>query len=101
MLLEMSDRLTARPPEEVVPELLVSGDADERFLAQRIENLGVLRWDVWAGQDQSLLDQLEPAPRAAVLDLGDFEHPRESLVVALELLDHLWARREHMNPCCS
>ena len=98
VLLEMSDRLTARGPEEVVPELLVSGDADERFLAQRIENLGVLRWDVWAGRDKSLLELLEPAPRAAVLDLGDFEHPRESLVVALELLDHLWARRARHEP---
>ena len=98
VLLELSDRLTSRPPEEVVPELLASSDPDERFLAQRIENLGVLRWDVWAGRDQSLLEGLEPAPRAAVLDLGDFEHPREPLVVALELLDHLWARRAQHEP---
>lgn len=98
VLLELSDRLTTRPPEEVVPELLASSDADERFLAQRIENLGVLRWDVWAGRDRSLLEQLDPRPRAAVLDLGDFEHPREPLVVALELLDHLWARRAEHEP---
>ena len=97
-LLELSDRLSARPPEEVMAELLASGDPDERFLAQRVENLGVLRWDVWAGQDPSLLEGLEPTPRAAVLDLGDFEHPREPLVVALELLDHLWNRRAQHEP---
>jgi DNA helicase HerA-like ATPase len=98
VLLELSDRLTARPPDEVVSELLTSGAPDERFLAQRIENLGVLRWDVWAMQDRSLLEELEPVPRAAVLDLGGFEHPREPLVVALELLDHLWARRARHEP---
>ena len=98
VLLELSDHLRTMPPEEVLSGLLASEDADERFLAQRIDNLGVLRWDVWAGHDRSLLEELEPAPRAAVLDLGDFEHPREPLVVALELLDHLWARREQHEP---
>jgi DNA helicase HerA-like ATPase len=85
--------MRTRPPKEIVAELLESGDPDKRFLAQRIQNLGVLEWDVWAGLDESLLEGLEPRPRAAIIDLGGFEHPREPLVVAMELLDSLWERR--------
>ena len=77
---------------------MASDDADLRFLAQRIENLGILGWDVWAGEDESLQEGLEPRPRAAVVDLGGFDHPREPLVVAMDLLDSLWARRHENEP---
>ena len=97
-LLEMGERLATRPPEEVVDYLLQSQEPDERFLAQRIRNLGILEWDVWAGHDPSLLEGLEPRPRAAVVDLGGFDHPREPLVVALDLLESLWERRERREP---
>lgn len=98
VLVEFGEQLATRPAHEVLLELLKSEDADVRFLAQRMENLGVLRWDVWAFQGESLLDGLEPRPRAAVIDLGGFDHPREPLVVAMELLDHLWARRHQHEP---
>jgi len=98
VLLQLGEDLRTRPPDVVVRELLESEDVDKRFLAQRIQNLGILGWDVWAGQDQSLVEGLEPRPRAADIDLGGFDHPRESLVVAMELLDSLWARRERHDP---
>jgi DNA helicase HerA-like ATPase len=98
VLLELGDLLKSRPPTDVVRELLQSDSSEERFLAQRIENLGILEWAVWAGNDESLLEGLEPRPRAAVLDLGGFDHPRESLVVAMELLDSLWAQRHRHEP---
>ncbi len=98
VLLEFGEHLRARPPDQVVRELMDSDEPDERFLAQRIQNLGVLGWDVWALEDESLLEGLEPRPRAAVIDLGGFDHPREPLVVAMELLDHLWERREQHEP---
>jgi DNA helicase HerA-like ATPase len=98
VLLGLAETMRTHPPEIVVRELLASTDADERFLARRLENLGVMGWDVWAGLDLSLLEQLEERPRTAVIDLGGFDHPREPLVVALELLDHLWARREQREP---
>ncbi|MET0999628.1 MAG: ATP-binding protein [Marmoricola sp.] len=98
VLVELGDQLATRPAGEVISELLASEDDDMRSLAQRIENLGVLRWDVWAGDDASLLEELEPRPRATVIDLGGFDHPREPLVVAMELLDHLWARRHQREP---
>jgi DNA helicase HerA-like ATPase len=98
VLVELGDQLETRPAGEVISELLESDDPDVRFLAQRIENLGVLRWDVWADQDVSLVEGLESRPRAAVVDLGGFDHPREPLVVAMELLDSLWSRRHERSP---
>jgi DNA helicase HerA-like ATPase len=98
VLLGLAERLRARRAQEVVKELLTSDNADECFLAQRIENLGILDWHVWAGDDASLPEGLEPRPRAAVVDLGGFDHPREPLVVAMELLDSLWARRQQHEP---
>jgi len=98
VLLGIGERLRTRRTEEVMGELLASDDADVRFLAKRIENLGVLNWDVWAGEDESLQEGLEPRPRAAVIDLGGFDHPREPLVVAMDLLDSLWARRKRHEP---
>ena len=97
-LLGISEQLRTRRTVEAVQELLASDDADLRFLAQRIENLGILGWDVWAGEDESLQEGLEPRPRAAVVDLGGFDHPREPLVVAMDLLDSLWARRHEHEP---
>lgn len=98
VLLELGEQLATRPADDVLRELLESEDADVRFLAQRVENLGVLRWDVWAHEGPALLDGLEPRPRAAVVDLGGFDHPREPLVVAMELLDSLWVARHRHDP---
>lgn len=98
VVVNLSEQLATRPVEDVLGELLDSEDADARFLAQRMDNLGVLRWDVWAREGPSLLDLLEPRPRAAVIDLGGFDHPREPLVVAMELLDSLWAARHRHEP---
>jgi DNA helicase HerA-like ATPase len=98
VLVELADQLETRPAGVVIGELLGSDDPDAHSLAQRIENLGVLKWDVWAGQDASLVEGLQQRPRAAVVDLGGFDHPREPLVVAMELLDSLWARRHERSP---
>ena len=97
-LLGISEELRTRRTVEAVNDLLASDDADVRFLAQRIENLGILGWDVWAGADESLQEGLEPRSRAAVVDLGGFDHPREPLVVAMNLLETLWERRHEHEP---
>ena len=98
VLLQLSENLRTRPPADVVRELLESENGEERFLAQRIENLGILTWDVWAGEDKSLLELLEPRPRAAVARPGWVRPPSRVLVVALELLDSLWAGRHRHEP---
>jgi DNA helicase HerA-like ATPase len=78
--------------------MLASHEPGERALAQRMENLGVLEWQVWARQDESVLEGLEPMTRATVIDLSGFEQPRERLVVSMALLDHLWAQRALRRP---
>ena len=98
VLLQLGDELRTRPPEHVLRTLTQSSDRDKHHLAQRIENLGVLGWEVWARGSEAVLEGLEPQPRAAVIDLGGFEHPREPLVVAMAVLDSLWARREQRRP---
>ena len=67
-------------------------------LAERIENLGVLDWEVWAGGDTAVTEVVAERPDATVLDLGGFSTPEQQLVVALSLLDDLWERREERRP---
>ncbi|MET0999118.1 MAG: ATP-binding protein [Marmoricola sp.] len=98
VLLRMDEEFRTRPPQEVLDDLLRSVDVEERYLAQRIANLGVLTWDVWAGEHEAVLEALETRPRTAVIDLGGFGHPREPLVVTLAILEELWARRELRQP---
>jgi DNA helicase HerA-like ATPase len=75
-----------------------SGGHAAHPLAERIENLGLLDWEVWAGDDVAVTDVVAERPDATVLDLGGFSTPEQQLVVALALLDDLWARREERRP---
>jgi DNA helicase HerA-like ATPase len=76
---------------------LEAGDDVERALAQRLENLGLLTWEVWA-RDRPSVTELFADTRATVLDLGGFAHPAEPLVVAVDVFDHLWVNREARQP---
>jgi DNA helicase HerA-like ATPase len=98
LLIAMAEDFRSQPTGSVIDRLRSSGDADERLLAERIENLGVLGWDVWARDKEAVLDALDPLPRAGVIDVGGFEHPRERLAVAMAILDHLWEQRERRQP---
>ncbi|MRG59467.1 DUF87 domain-containing protein [Agromyces sp. CFH 90414] len=84
--------------DEVLPALNALSDDGPHPLAARIENLGLLEWEVWAGDDRSVTDVVAERPDATVLDLGGFSTPEQQLVVALALLDDLWARREERRP---
>lgn len=77
---------------------LYVGSASERTLGQRIENLGLQDWEVWAGDQLSAAEVIEGNPRATVLDLGGFRDPLEPLAVSLEVLEDLWARRARRVP---
>ena len=55
------------------------GGADERSLAQRIENLGLLEWEVWAAEQASASEVVESGARATIMDLGGFGDPLEPL----------------------
>lgn len=84
--------------EEVVPTLRQRGTAAALALASRIENLGLVDWAVWAREFEAVTDILDTRPDATVLDLGGFDTPDEPLVVAMAVLDDLWARRERRRP---
>ena len=98
VLLGLEQQLASEPTEVVMQRLMDSDGADERALAERIENLGILTWDVWARDDAAFLETMDPTARANILDIGGFGHPRERLSVALAVLDHLWDNRERRQP---
>jgi DNA helicase HerA-like ATPase len=80
---------------------IVLYESDEpiyRQLAQRIENLGLMGWGIWAFDTQPATAVVAERPDATVVNLGGFEHPDEPLVVALSILEDLWARRQERRP---
>lgn len=82
----------------MVSDLRASGDPVQARLANRMENLQVLEWELWSRGAPSVVDAIDERPRATVLDLGGFDHPMEPKVAALAVLEHLWARREERRP---
>ncbi len=97
-LLHIEDLLRTSQPTEFLPRLRQSADPSFNALALRIENLDILSWEVWALGRRAVTEIVETRPAATVLDLGGFRHTEEPLVVALALLDDLWARREERRP---
>lgn len=83
---------------DMLAQLRGSGDPSRSKLANRMENLQVLDWDLWSRGAASVVDTIDERPRATVLDLGGFAHPVEPKVAALAVLEHLWARREERRP---
>lgn len=83
---------------EVLARLNRLDEGSSHPLAERIENLGLLDWEVWAGDDTAVTEVVDERPDATVLDLGGFSTPDQQLVVALALLDDLWEKREQRRP---
>ncbi len=77
---------------------MASGSASERAFAQRVENLGIGDWKVWPKNTPGAVPMHERSARTTVLDVSGFGRHEEQLVVALDLLDRLWAEREKREP---
>jgi hypothetical protein len=89
-LVHLQDLMRTGELEQLLPMLRqVDSTGDGHPLAERIENLAVLDWEVWAGGDIAVTDVVDERPDATVLDLGGFSTPEQQLVVALSLLDDL------------
>lgn len=84
--------------DAMLAQLRGSGEDGQLRLANRIDNLQVLDWDLWSRGGASVLDVIDERPRATVLDLGGFAHPEEPKVAALAVLEHLWQTRESRRP---
>jgi len=97
-LVHLDVKTEAQRPEGIVPALLASNDPAAEELGRRIENLRLIDWDVWAEGRDAVTDVLDERPDATVLDLGGFAYPDEHLVIALAVLDDLWAKRESRRP---
>lgn len=82
----------------MVRDLRATGDPARARLANRMENLQVLEWDLWSRGAASVVDTIDARPAATVLDLGGFDHPVEPKVAALAVLEHLWSHREERRP---
>lgn len=98
VLLHWSVSATEFDTERMLQQFRDSGDPARVRLANRMENLQVLEWDLWSRGAASVVDVIEERPRATVLDLGGFDHPAEPKVAALAVLEQLWARRESRRP---
>jgi len=77
---------------------LRSGTPGEQSLARRMENLGMLEWQVWARDLPSAADAVTGGNGVTVMDLGGFGDPAEPVAVCLEVVDELWAQRDRRVP---
>ena len=97
-LLHLEEVLSTREVASVLPELRASNDQALINFALRLENLGLLSWEIWAERKRSATEIIDSRPAATVLDLGGFTFKEEPLVVALSVLDDLWSRRNERRP---
>lgn len=96
--LEEEVNVLSRNRQSLAEHLRAADDPGRRKLLLRLENLGILDWDVWAWGGRSTEDLLDTRPQATVLDLSGFRSHWEPKVAALAVLDHLWATREQRRP---
>jgi DNA helicase HerA-like ATPase len=75
---------------------LMAGDEEHRAFGQRLTNLGVGAWQIWARGVVTAPPEVQP--RARVLDLSEFENRSEALVAASEAVEALWANRASRQP---
>jgi DNA helicase HerA-like ATPase len=85
---------------QALTERLAHADTPvSRAVSQRLQNLGLLEWSAWSRGRRTVLEERhETTSRALVLDLAGAETPEERSLLALAVLDDLWARREAREP---
>jgi DNA helicase HerA-like ATPase len=85
---------------ELLAELAGDGTPESQLLLQRAQNLGVLRWTIWArGTEGSILDDaVDPSVRCLVVDLGSLGPHAEQALAAEAVLSRLWERRSDRSP---
>lgn len=98
ILVQLDRKFGPQSFAELLSALNASEHPAHHGLALRIENLGVLEWDVWAWDDEPAASIVDSRPRATVLDVADFNRPEEARILALSVLDRLWQTRTERNP---
>lgn len=97
-LLHLEELFTLQNLDQLLPTLRASRDPGDNALALRIENLGLLTWEIWAMGQPPATEIIDSRPPATILDLGGFHFIEEPLVVALSILDWLWMGRSERRP---
>lgn len=97
-LVHADDILQEADPAAIISALRDSDDPGRQALGLRIENLGVLDWEVWAGPRVPANEIVRERADATVLDLGGFSTPEQHLAVAIAALDDLWLHRAERRP---
>lgn len=92
-----ADRTPPSAIGDYVSSLLAGGD-DERALGQRVQNLGLTEWEVWAREQPSAAEIALGGARATVVDLAGLSDVREASAVCLDLVERLWAARHARHP---
>ena len=82
---------------EMVVEMAAQGGG-AAALAQRLENLGLVDWDIWARDQRSAAETIAEEGGTTVLDLSGFRDPREPLAITLDVVENLWAHKEDRTP---
>ena len=84
---------------ERLEQLERKGEAGRRLIG-RARNLGLHRWDIWAGTERpSLLPELaRDDVRCIVVDLGSLATREEQALASAAVLGELWRRREERRP---
>lgn len=91
----------AAGPDATLADLLAAAPELEggQALVDRVRNLGVDGWGVWAGPDDTTVgDRLAGGWRAAVFDLGSLGSAAERAVVAAAVLGVMWQARYAREP---
>ncbi|MEF2978308.1 ATP-binding protein [Subtercola sp. YIM 133946] len=97
-LVHLDERVSMLEADDLLADLAASQNPGERALALRLDNLGLLGWQVWARAEAAATEIIVDRPNATVLDLGGFRYAEEPLIAALSVLDDLWRRREERRP---
>jgi DNA helicase HerA-like ATPase len=75
------------------------GSPAAQHLMQRVRNLGLVRWGIWPGAEgNSVVADLDAAPRCLVVDIGSLATREEQALAAAAVLEGLWERRERREP---
>lgn len=84
--------------DEVMAKIRSTFDDDARRLGLRIDNLGIQRQSIWAGDDDPVMGQLSEDWRMMVGDTGSLPSAAEASIASAALLTHLWDRRREREP---
>lgn len=97
-LLHIREHIDTSGETDLRDALTSAPEPIHQALAQRVENLRLLEWGIWAFDKKPATEVIAERPDATVVNLGGFEHPEEPLVVTLAILEDLWARRHERRP---